>query len=367
MIIERYVYREVTQNFLGVMSVLLLIYVSHRFVKYLADAAAGNLASNLILELLVLKLITAMVMLVPMGFFISVLLTFGRLYQDSEITAMTAGGHGILRFFQAMLWFSLVFAAIVLLLSLYAVPNAAALMEKIETKAEEDSSITGIAPGRFKEFGNGERVFYAEDITEDRQNLRNVFVQYHEGERPFVLSSQRGHQHVDADNGDRFMVLVDGYRYEGEPGQTDYTITRFQEYGVRIKESPMMEETQKVEAISTMELLNSNNRRWKAELQWRLSMPLSLVLLGLLAVLLARTTPRQGKYAKLFNAILVYFVYNNLLGIARELTEQGDIPATLGVWPVHLAMGLMIAGILFYQSMGRWRLEAYLSLIKRRT
>ncbi len=365
MIFERYVFREVVQNFLGVMSILLLIYISHRFAKYLADAAAGELASNLILELLFLKLITAMVMLLPLGFFISVLLTFGRLYKDSEITAIAAGGHGIMRFFQAISWFSLGFSSIVLLLSLYIVPNAAALMEEIEAKAEEDSSISGIAPGRFKELGDGDRIFYTEEITPDRTKLENVFVQYRDRERPSIFSAKGGFQHVDRKTGDRFLVMVEGYRYEGEPGSSDYSITHYGEYAVRIKDNPVTVEKLKVETLSTLDLLNSSDPRWKAELQWRLSMPLSLVLLGMLAVLLSRTTPRQGKYAKLFNAILLYFLYSNLLGIARELIEQQDISVSIGVWPVHMLMGLLIAGMLFYQSMGKWRLAAFLARSRR--
>lgn len=359
MILHRYLFREVTQTFIGVLSVLLLIFVSHRFVRYLADAAAGDLPSDVIVQLLALKMIATLVIILPLAFFIAVLLGLSRLHQDSEVTAMTAGGLGLGQFMQAIFWFSLGFALIGLGLSLYASPKAAELAGEIKGRAEASADITGMIAGRFNRVSGGDRVFYAETISPDRARMENVFVQLRDRQPPFLLSAASGYQRVDEETGDRFLVLVDGRRYEGEPGQYKYTVTRFREHAVRIKENLIAGETRKNDTIPTLELLASDNREWAAEFQWRLSMPLSLVLLGLLAVLLARTSPRQGRYARLFNAILLYFVYNNLLGITRELTEQGEIPTAIGVWPVHLGMALFIAALALYQASGRWWLAAF--------
>ena len=271
MIIERYLYREVAQTFLGVLSVLLLILVSQRFVVYLAQAAAGSLASDVILQLLALKLASSLVLVLPLAFYVAVLLGFGRLYQDSEVTAMTAGGVGVARMLQAVLLFSVGFAAVGLALSLYVSPKATALSDAIKVRAAQSSDIAGLVAGRFKELSGGDRVFYAEGISPDRQDLRNVFVQIHDRSPPLLLASAGGYQYVDEATGDHFLVLVDGNRYEGEAGMASYTITHFQTHAVRIQRRQADDRAQQTAAIPTAELLGSDIPRWTAELQWRLS------------------------------------------------------------------------------------------------
>ncbi len=355
MIIERYLYREVTTTFLGVFGVLLLIFVSHRFVQYLTGAAAGELASDLLLELLAAKVVANLVLILPLAYFVSVLLAFGRLYADSEVTAMTAGGLGLGRLVAAVAVLSALFTGFGLVLGLLVTPAAHSLGDSIESRAQEASDITGIAGGRFKEFGGGERVFYAEEISDERTRLRHVFVHMKDAERPFLLMAASGYQTLDEATGDRFLVMVDGHSYEGAPGEADLVVTRFREYGVRIEDNPAGREGRGIEQVPTAELAAMAGPRAAAELQWRLSLPLSMMLLGPLGLLLARTSPREGRFARVLSGIVIYFIYNNLMGVARELVRRGELPPEVGLWAAHGAATLLVAALYLFQSGVRWR------------
>lgn len=354
MIIERYLFREVSQSFAGVFTVLLLILLSNRFVRTLGEAAKGDISSNAVMQLIGLKLVDSLALIMPLAFFLAVLLAMGRLYRDSEVTAMHAGGIGTGRFLRSILGFSLLFAFLVGFISLYAAPRAADIAEELEFEAEQGSDMAGIFPGRFKEFSDGDRVFYAREISDDYLTMSDVFVQIRGKNKLTLVAAPEGHQYLDEATGDRFIVFSNGYRYSGLPGQADYVVTRFERQAVRIQDSQIGVRKIPTEALPTTELFNATDRKASAELQWRFSMPVSLVILGMLGVLLSRASPRQGRYGRLFNAILLYVLYSNLLGIARELTEDGEIPQYIGIWPVHGVMLMIFALMFFYQSRIRW-------------
>lgn len=352
-IIRKYLFREVGQSFGGVLLVLLLIYVSFRFVRFFAEAAAGRLASNVILELVGLKLAVNLALLIPLALYVAVLLAIGRLHRDSEIVAMTAGGYGVARVATSVLWLALGFGAASAGLSLYLAPALTDVAEVITEEARSSTHISGVLPGRFKEYGTGERIFYVESIAEDRRSMAKVFVQIREGERLDILFSDRGRYHVDAQTGDRFMVMEDGRQYQGNPGDGDYSVTKFERYGVRLERAKNSPGYRKPEALPTRELLLSDEPWHVAELQWRLSLPISTVLLAMLAVPLARAGPGQGRAWKLFSGVLVYFIYNNLVSVAQKSVESGGLAPSIGVWPVHGALALVVLGMILDQEY-RW-------------
>jgi lipopolysaccharide export system permease protein len=356
LIIQRYLLREIVVAFGAVLGVLVLIYVSNRFVRYLAEAAAGTISGEAVLELLSLKLISSLSVFVPLAIFLSVLLALGRLYRDSEIIAMSAGGFGANRIALTVLLLSVVFALLSSGLSLYVSPEFRARMEERREQAREESVISAIFPGRFREFGYRDQVIYVEDVDRESERMHNVFVQVRRSEKNSLdlVVARSAYLQVDPRHKERYVVLEDGYRYEGAPGDLDFIVTKFQHYAVHAQTGTGVARHRRLEAIPSLELMRSDDPAQLAELQWRVSMPLSVVILGVLAVPLARTSPKQGRYAKLFTSILVYFVYNNVLGIAQKLVERGDVPVWIGVWPVHLLFAVTAAGLLFAQTSVRW-------------
>ncbi len=349
-IIERYIIKEALQNFLAVVAVLLLIYLSNRFVRYLADAAAGEIDSGVIFQLLMLKLTANSVILLPLALYLGILLALGRLYRDSEIIALQAGGIGIGRLVRAAGFLSVLFAVAIGAMSMYVAPLASQQAEELTQQAKNDSDVTGLRPGRFKEFSGGDRIIYVRDVSPTKANLTDVFVQMRRDDALDIVYARSGRQYIEAKTGDRFMVLNDGYRYEGRPGDADFTVHTFETHGVRIKKKTELAVRQRREAMSMAELLDEGDFTHLAELQWRISMPLSAIALGILAVPLAKTSPRGGKYGRLFTAVLIYFVYSNFLSIAQKAVERGELSPSIGVWPVHFVMAIAIAITLLIAS-----------------
>jgi lipopolysaccharide export system permease protein len=357
-IIERYIIREALANFFAVVAVLLLIYLSNRFVRYLAEAAAGELDSGVILELLLLKLTANSVILLPLSMYLGILLALGRFHRDNEIIALQAGGVGNRHLVRAVVSLSLVFAMGVGAMSMWVAPLAADNVAELTRKARNDSDVTGLYPGRFKEFGGGDHIIYVREVSASRAELTDVFVQMRRDDGLDIVYAKTGRQFIESRTGDRFMVLSDGHRYEGSPGSADFVVHAFETHGVRIKKKVGEAAERQLESMSMGELLDGGSHTHFAELQWRISMPLAAVLLAVLAVPLARTSPRSGKYGKLFTAVLVYFVYSNCLSIAQKAVERGELDPFIGVWPVHGIMAIAVAIVLFTSSGGFARLNA---------
>ena len=360
-ILERYVIRETLQNFFAVITVLLLIYISNRFVRFLAEAAAGDLDSGVILELLGLKLLANSVLLLPLSLYVGVLLALGRMYRDSEVVSMHAGGVSITRIIRAVAVLGFVFALLTGAMSLYIAPSASERADAVTRQARTDSEVSGFYPGRFKEFSGGDQILYAEQVAPGRNRMETVFVQVRRAGALDIVFAESAHQYVDAKTGHRFMVLEKGYRYEGEPGSADFVVHQFEKHGVRIRKRENTGGSYRsLEQLSLGELLTASSHAHLAELQWRISVPVSAFVLALLAVPLARTSPRQGKFGKLFIAILIYFVYTNCMSISQKAVERGDLSPLIGVWPVHIVMLLAVAFLVFMVTGGfaRWRLQA---------
>ncbi len=355
----------------AVVTILLLIFLSNRFVYYLADASTGALSGDVIVTILMLKTLDALVIMLPLALFLSVLITFSRLYKDSEMVAMLACGVSIARIYKTVLVAALLVAVIVSVITFYVAPWATEESYRIQDEAKAQATIAGIASGRFTAPARSEGVFYAEHISDDQSELKDLFIHSERDGKQVVLSAKSGRYFVNEESGDRFLELQDGYRYEGLPGSSDFRIIRYQTHAIRIEEQEVVRSDRKHKAYPTNELLDPETRRQfaeryhrdfdelrrydAAELQWRLAMPLSTILLALLAVPLSKTSPRQGRYARLFVAILVYFIYSNLMGVGRTWIEREVVAQAIGLWWAHGGI-LLLTGLLLYKQYGMsWR------------
>ena len=331
--------------------VLFLIYISNRFIRYLSEAASGTLPTDAVLYLLGMKSISSLPILLPLALYLAVLLSLGRMYKDNEMTALSAGGIGIGGVLRIVSVYSVFVAVIMFFMSLYAAPWAQhkALLIKEEAKASSD--FVGLAAGRFKESSSGNLVFYTETLSNGGEFMENVFAHQESGEVTHLLSAAQAFQQTSESNGDRFIVFSNGYRYEGMPGAADFKIIEYLEHGIRVEQKEAESFNVRLAARSTGELIGSQQLDEIAELQWRYALPVSTIFLMLVAVMLSRTDPRQGRFGKLFVAILVYVMYNNLIGVGRNWLEQGIVPATIGLWWIH-GLLLLIFVILWIRQMG---------------
>ncbi|MEJ2565073.1 MAG: LPS export ABC transporter permease LptF [Gammaproteobacteria bacterium] len=356
MIISRYLLREIILALLAVSGVLYVIYVSNRLIRFFSNNETSGLPAAVIPHLVALKSLSNLMMLLPLAFFIAVLIALGRLYKDNEIVALAACGVGEGRLRRTILWMAFGFAGVVAALSLYAGPLAEELSYRIQDRVKANVNITSIAAGRFREMHNGKMVFYVENMSDDHRTLQNVFVKTIRNGVLNVVTAERGRRQFDPKSGDTYLILENGYRYEGQPGDSQFKIIHFAKHGILLEEQAVTPTARNVAASPTPALWGNPGNYQKAELQWRIAMPLATILLAALAVPLSRSGPRQGRFAKMFIAVVIYAIYVNFLAVARSWVERGVIPASLGLWWVHGALLTVILALAARQSGLRWLL-----------
>ncbi len=331
---------------MAVVVVLLLIFTTRHFVLFLADAASGKISSEIVFNLLALRTVTSLSVILPFGLYIAVLLAFGRLYKDSEMTALAACGVGPVRVIRTVFLVAMGCSVLVVAFSFWATPWAHEKVFQVREQAQAATPFATVSAGQFSSIGNGGQVFYVEKLNEDRTRLEDVFVQSQTTDgRLDVFSARSGHQYVDPKTHARYLVLVDGYRYLGSPGSADFTIQQFEKNAMRLEQQDVVPLHRTRWATPTLYLWYSNNLLDQADFNGRFSMPLATILLAVLAVLLSRTSPRQGRFAKLFIAILVFITYYNTLGVAQSWVARGEVPIQVGVWWVHICLLMVMATI----------------------
>lgn len=333
-ILDRYILREVTLTWLAVTGVLLVILVTNQLARVLERAAETRFSREVILALIGFSSLENLTVLIPVGLLLAIVLAFGRLYHESEMVAVHACGISVLRLYVPVLSLTFVLAVVLAWLALALAPNAAERVQQLRGVALRDAQFANLEPGRFRTVGGSGVVFYAAAVDADG-TLRDVFVKRSQGRRIEIAVARRARHHVSENGLLHTMVLEEGRRYEGIPGDRDFRITEFQEHGIPVRLPAPIFTAADVELRPTLALLASPDPRDRAELQWRLSMPLMAFVLTLLAVPLAHLRPRQGRYARIGLAILLYFVYANLLSAAKVWVAKGTLSPVVGVWWVH--------------------------------
>ncbi|MDH4555217.1 LPS export ABC transporter permease LptF [Pseudomonas sp. BN417] len=351
MIVFRYLSREVLVTLSAVSAVLLVIIMSGRFIKYLAQAAQGVLDPGVLFMIMGFRIPGFLQLILPLGLFLGFLLAYGRLYLDSEMTVLTATGMSQQRLMAYSLAPALLVALAVAWLSLGLAPQGVSQVARILNEQDALTEFDTLVPGRFQAMKGGDRVTYSETLSSDRGELAGVFISERRISRQDgkdrgvgVLVAEKGRQHIQPD-GSRYLILQNGYRYDGNPGKADYRIIHYETYGVLLPKPEISSEIGEREAVPTSELIGSTDPRYQAELQWRLSIPLLVFIVTLLAVPLSRVNPRQGRFLKLLPAILLYMAYLSMLIAARGQLDKGRIPMAVGLWWVHglfLAVGLLL-------------------------
>jgi len=353
LIIFRYLARQVLTTMLAVTLVLLLIFMSGRFIKYLAQAASGSLSPDILFSVMAFRLPGFLELILPLGFFLGILLAYGRMYLESEMTVLHACRFSQARLTGMTLAMATVVALIVGGMSLYLSPMG---MQKVEQLFVEQSKLTEfemLFPGKFQRLRSGGRVTYAGALSDDKKTMYEVFITEpaREGRGLNLIYAESGTQYVDEENGERFLVLHDGRRYEGEPGAANYEVVLFDAYGIRINQPDAEERKVKEEAIPTAQLIASSSSEDQATLQWRLALPFLVPVVSLLALSMCRVNPRQGRFFHLFPAMLVYIVYLGLLIVVRKKIAEDQFPQAIGLWGVH---GLFLLISLLLLTRERW-------------
>ncbi len=342
-ILDRYLWREFSLYLLAVTSILWLIFVATRFARYLAQAAVGNLPSDVIFTLLGYSSLGAFSLLLPMSTFFAVMLALGRMNADSELTVIASCGVANTRLIRNVLVFSGTTAVIVGLLAFTWVPDALSNRYELEQRARLSADTTGLIAGTFKESRNGEWTFYSQNMSDDKISMENIFIKIdRKNHRPIIFRAERGRFDIEPSTGDKYLVLEDGYRYEGQAGDLDFTIINYASHNILIEKAKQQQIKESQKALPSSLLWQRGRISDFAELQWRAASVIMTVILSLIAIILAKVAPRQGRYAGFFPAILIYIIYSNLLGVSKAWITKGLIAPWIGAIWVHLLMILVL-------------------------
>ncbi len=344
MIIVRYLIRETLKSQFAVFFVLFLVFLSQKFIRVLADASDGDIPANMIMSIVGLNMPAMGLLMLPLSLYVGILLTFGRLYAESEITVMNATGIGNKFLVQAALYLAIITGVIAAVNSLWLSPWSQEKVTQLMEQVATTSSVDLLKKGQFQPSPDGSAVVFVDDIKDKK--LTNVFVaqaQPRDSIRPSVMFASSGVVQEFPD-GRQMLTLKDGTRYEGIPNSLDYRNTNYDEYSALIGQREAKKKKRKWEAIPTLDLIGQGNLEAKAELQWRMTLIVCIPLLTLVVVPLSAVNPRQGRFAKLGPAVLIYLAYFLAISAMKSAIEDGSVPAGLGMWLINGC--LLIAGII---------------------
>jgi len=346
-IIFRYLTKEILISTFAVCIALLLIFLSFRFVNLLAGAAAGKYAVDVLFEIIAYRMPGFVQIILPLGFYIAVLLAYGRLYMESEMVVLFACGVSQRQLLAITLAPAAFIALLVAVFTFWLGPIGSERYAKILDEQRNRSEFDVLNAGRFQTIGQA--VTYVQEIVDNHKRLNDVFIARDGGAQlsPTVLLARHGEQLEHEEFSQRYLVLRDGYQYEGQPGTADFRITHFASYGQYMPPVVLSGDySNATDAKSTMDLLSANERELRTALQWRIALPIMVFVITLLAVPFSKTNPRQGRYLKMLPAILVFVFYFVFLSTVRGLMEQGKWPILPGFWAVHGAF-LVLGWLLF--------------------
>jgi lipopolysaccharide export system permease protein len=326
---------------LTVIGVVLVIAMGWRFSGYLREAAGGHITQDILFLIMLYKLPVFLELIIPLSFFLGIMIAYGRLYVDSEMVVLEACGMSPARLVSITMALGSVILVITAFTSLWLKPIGEARLELLFKGQRGLTEFDMLAPGRFQMLRSGRRVTYTE-ILDDKGDLANVFITEHKNPESagpkdaVIVVASSGSQVVDKNSGDRFLLLKDGARYAGIPGKTNYQVVEYEGYGQLLAKETASERKPELTTIPTIDLWRDLTPSHIAELQWRVSVFLLVPILGLMAVPLSRVNPRQGRFSRLVPGLALSFLYVLLLSTMRAAIEKGQLPVTIGLWWIHL-------------------------------
>lgn len=353
MIIFRYLSKQVLQIIAVVTTVLLVVALTGRFIQYLGDAVAGEKAPDILLLLMMYRIPEFLLVILPLGLFLAIILAYGRMYADNEMVILMGSGVSQKRLLFNTLGVTLLITLIVASISLYLAPLGLRKGEELKLSQNQLTEVDFIVAGQFQSFGEGQRVTYAERISNAEvrgRQLQNVFVALSSGEEasgepPRIILASTARPEIDTESGARFMRLDEVLQYDGTPGDAAFTVGQFDSQAILLPDQEEFEAVLEESTLPTTALFGSAEVAHQAELQWRISTLILIPVITLIAVPMSRVNPRQGRYSKLFPAAMLYVVYFVALEFCRDRIAEGELSPTIGLWWIHilfLGIGLLM-------------------------
>ena len=378
MIIFRYLLKEVAKTQLAVFFVLMTIFISQKFVRVLGDASEGSIPGQLVMTFIALKIPDLAGFILPLSLFLGVLLAYGRIYADSEMTVLHACGVSEWYVVRVTLVLGVITAIFTGIFTLYLAPLASEYQYTVKEELAADSGLSALVSGRFQQTGNQDAVVFIHDKDRETNSFNKVFVaQLPKGdniEASIINSSlvyAKTGKVLEDEQGSQQLVLGDGIRYHRDIDSKEFQSVAFDKYYIQIKDQEVEHQNRKLSALTTLELYNNMppelESAYRAMIQWRIAFPLLCIILVFIAVPLSVVNPRQGKFGKLLPALMLFLGYFLLLTSMRSAIEKNAIPSIVGLWPIHISalfVGVML--LMKERSSGRI-LKAKFPMLNRKS
>ncbi len=351
MIFHRALQRELAASAGATFTVLFSILVTWTLISILGKAAGGKVASGDVVALIMFAMLNYLPTVLTLTSFISVLTVVTRSYRDSEMVVWFASGLSLVRWVRPVLTFGLPLVILVGAMTLFVTPWAKMKSAEFVQRFEKREDLKKVSPGQFKESSSSNRVFFVEGASGESTVVQNVFVNTVEGKLSTVVVAKEGVIEGDGKGG-QFLVLKNGRRYQGTPGQGDFQSMEFERYSMRVATQVAVADGElPANATSTMLLIDNPSRSGRGELLYRIGAPITCLLLILLAIPLGFVNPRAGSAANLIIALLIFITYINLVYMMQASVAQGKSEFAVAWWPLHLIVALWVL------AMFAWRLN----------
>lgn len=350
-ILQKYIFREWLWTFLAVTIVLLVVMIGVALGELLNDIAGGRIPSGLLWVLIGLKMPDVLGTIVPLSIFISIIWGLGRLYRDQEMSVMRASGFRWQMMLRPLFSLLLPVSAALLVIGLFVAPIASSVTQQKLLEAFRNAAEWGLQAGTFHVFRGGELVLYVESVEKDGRTLKNVFIQLRRDDRDQIWSAEQGYYWLDKDTGNRYLTLENGQVTEGGAETLDFRIMHFSRNDLKLPEQESRVKADAVETRSSAEIMGSGSVEDIVEFQWRIAPSIVALVLGLLAIPMAHSPPREGRGGRALLGILAYAVYVNTLYMSRNWLLKGDMPIALGLWWIHLLV--LVITLIWLRRQGR--------------
>ena len=353
-IISRYLLRNLIVFFLAITFIIGLIVFGNQFVLTTQESLSYGIPIKELMPLVGFNMLRDIPIILTLSLFLSIIITISQLYKNSEAVVMNSIGLGDRDFINLIKPIVFVSFIIVFYLTIFAVPWAKQQKRIAEDVTVNASEFSFITEGKFESFKNGEIVFYASESnitdTVGEQNMEEIFIYALDKGKPVIVLASEAKKYTNAKSESIYLRLKNGIRYEGLPGNENINILNFEKYDLEIVSGDIQKSISsfsEIEEKNTIDLLREGGVKANAEIQWRISQPISVLILSIFGVFLGKSSPRTGKGINLIVGVVLFMLYNNALLVAKSAIESGQLSSIIGMWGVHLLLLLIL--IIFYQ------------------
>jgi len=353
-IISRYLLGNLILFFFAITFIIGLIVFGNQFVLTLQESISFGIPIKELMPLVGFNMLRDIPIILTLSLFLSIIITISQLYKNSEAVVMNSIGLGdksFMNLIKPIIFFTFI---IIFYLTIFAVPWAKQQKSYAEDETVNASEFSFITEGKFESFKNGEIIFYASESKANdivgEQNMDEIFIYALDKEKPVIVLASQAKKYTDAKTDSIYLRLKNGTRYEGLPSDENINILNFEKYDLEIVSGDIQKSISnfsEIEEKNTIDLLREGGPKANAEIQWRISQPISVLILSIFGVFLGKSSPRTGKGINLIIGIVIFMLYNNALLVAKSAIESGQLSPLIGMWVIHLLLLLIL--LIFYQ------------------